>query len=81
VVDHFPIKVSEGGFTPRPYRQGVQLTRPQVRVVTQMLGDATPRFVRVSTRLRERAKRMKSWHGGGAGAAASIQCCGQTGPG
>jgi hypothetical protein len=35
-----------------PYRQGVQLTRPYARVVTQRLGDGTPRFVRVSARLR-----------------------------
>jgi hypothetical protein len=52
VVDHFPIKVSESDFNPRALRARGQLTRPHVRVVTQMLGDATPGFVRVSTRLR-----------------------------
>jgi hypothetical protein len=34
-----------------PYRQGVQLTRPHARVVTQRLGDGTPRFGPVAPRL------------------------------
>jgi hypothetical protein len=48
-----PSGVLEGDLDHHTYRHGSQLTRPRSRAVTQRLGDGTPRFVRISVRLRD----------------------------
>ena len=58
MVGHFPIKASEGGFNPRSYRHGAQLTLPHACVVTQRLGDGMPGFVCVPVRLRDRESNL-----------------------